>query len=138
MNNKCILCLLQQYQALIIFGDCDYYYLFILVTLGVSGLLVTLSSFDLPRFPQARKKEVLSASPNATSRSKNSPISAASWRGLVGRSDPGQGNKRKAAITVTIIIFFFLNCARLFTWWHQRGNTEVEGISQNDENVALF
>jgi len=64
-------------------------------------------TFDLPRFPQARKKEVLSASPNATSRSKNSPISAASWRGLVGRSDPGQGNKRKAAITVTIIIIFF-------------------------------
>jgi hypothetical protein len=26
---------------------------------------------------------------------------------LVGRSDPGQGNKRKAAITVTIIIIFF-------------------------------
>ena len=68
---------------------------------------MTLSSFDLPRFPQARKKEVLSASPNATSRSKNSPISAASWRGLVGRSDPGQGNKRKEAITVMIIIFFF-------------------------------
>ena len=103
MNNKCNT-LFTGNMRTIIFGDCDYYYLFILVTLGVSGLLVT---FDLPRFPQARKKEVLSASPNATSRSKNSPISAASWRGLVGRSDPGQGNKRKEAITVMIIIFFF-------------------------------